>query len=473
MSGKIAFSITLLFFSYAWLFMVAWVNIDARKKGRNVKLCNSLFFFLGPVALWLYYCCPSIFYFNLQGKDSPNVKTTTVSSSGKIGDDKKVLKTAERIFHDAISYRATDIHLEPDKEKLTVRLRIDGFLYEYRNFPVDFGRALISAIKVLSNLDIAQKRSFQDGSFSYTIKDKKIDIRVSISASQYGETMVMRVLDPSEGLVDISNLGVLPEAEDKFRSLVFRNDGIVLIAGPTGCGKTTTLYAILNRINNLGKNIVSIEDPVEYKITNITQIPINQRAGVTFATSLRSMLRQDPDIIMVGEIRDVETAKIALEASLTGHLVFSTLHTKDSVSTITRLFEMGFDRYLISSSLSGVISQRLVRLLCPKCKIPYTLSADKSFGDYGSGEIKLKAGEQVYKAKGCNHCINTGYRKRTGLFEILVVDKKIKELINNKSSEEEILAQAQKEGMLTLPEDGLSKVRGGLTSIEEIEGVLK
>ncbi len=283
--------------------------------------------------------------------------------------------------------------------------------------------------------------------------------------------MVMRILDPSEGLVDISNLGILPEVEDKFRSLVFRNDGIVLIVGPTGCGKTTTLYAILNKVNNLGKNIVSLEDPVEYKITNITQIPINQRAGVTFATSLRSILRQDPDIIMVGEIRDIETAKIAIEASLTGHLVFSTLHTKDSISTIMRLFEMGFDRYLISSSLSGVISQRLVRLLCPKCKIPYTLSADKSFG--GNEEIKLKTGEQVYKAKGCDYCINTGYRKRTGLFEILVMDKKIKELISNKASEEEILTQAKNQGMLTLLEDGLSKIRQGLTSVEEIEGVLK
>lgn len=471
MSGKIAFSITLLIFAYGWLFLVAWVNIDARKKGRHVRLCNSLFFFLGPLAIFLYHYFPSIFYFEPQEKNSQNIKTTRWSSSGKPGDNKKVLKTVEQIFQDAIAYRATDIHLEPDKEKLTVRFRIDGFIYEYRNFPADLGRAIVSAIKVLSNLDIAQKRSFQDGSFSSTITDRKIDFRVSVSASQYGETMVMRILDPQEGLVDIANLGVLSEVEDKFRSLVFRNDGVVLIVGPTGCGKTTTLYAILNKVNNLGKNIVSIEDPVEYKIVNITQIPINPRAGVTFATSLRSILRQDPDIIMVGEIRDVETAKVAIEASLTGHLVFSTLHTKDSIGTIMRLFEMGFERYLISSSLSGVISQRLVRLLCPHCKIPYVLSSDKLFGDHK--DIKLKAGEQVYKAKGCNYCTNTGYRKRTGLFEILVIDKKIKELINNKASEEEIFTQARQQGMLTLLEDGLTKIRRGLTSVEEIEGVLK
>ncbi len=286
----------------------------------------------------------------------------------------------DKIFQDAITHRATDIHFEPDKEKLTIRFRIDGVLYEYRSFPENLGKAIISATKVLSNLDIAQKRSFQDGSFSSTVKDRKIDFRVSVSASQYGETMVIRVLDPQEGLVDIANLGVLPEVEDKFHSVVFRNDGVVLIVGPTGCGKTTTLYAILNKVNHLGKNIISIEDPIEYKIVNVTQIPINPRAGVTFANSLRSMLRQDPDIIMVGEIRDIETAKITIEASLTGHLVFSTLHTKDSVTTITRLLEMGFERYLISSSLAGIISQRLVRLLCPQCKIPYVLSSDKSFG---------------------------------------------------------------------------------------------
>jgi type IV pilus assembly protein PilB len=471
LSGKIAFSITLLIFAYGWLFMVAWVNIDARKKGRNIRLSNSLFFSLGPVALFLYYHFPSIFYFNPQEKSPQNVKIKRFSFSKTINDDKQILKTIDKIFQDAIAYRATDIHLEPDKEKLTVRFRIDGFLYEYRNFPAELCKAIVSAIKVLSNLDIAQKRSFQDGSFSLAIKDRKIDIRVSVSASQYGETMVMRILDPQEGLVDIANLGILPESENQFRSLAFRNDGLVLIAGPTGCGKTTTLYAVLNKVNNLGKNIVSIEDPVEYKITNVTQIPINLRAGVTFANSLRSILRQDPDIIMVGEIRDIETAKIAIEASLTGHLVFSTLHIKDSVSTIMRFFEMGFERYLISSSISGVISQRLVRLLCPQCKIPYILPSDKSFSY--QEDIKLKAGEQVYKAKGCNYCTNTGYRKRIGLFEILVIDKKIKELINNKASEEEILAQAKKQGMITLLEDGLTKIRQGLTSVEEIEGVLK
>lgn len=469
MVGKITLCIILLIFTYGWLFLVAWVNVDSRKKARNIRFCNSLVFFLGPLGIFLYHYFPS--FLSSQEKTQKDIKIeSSVKFSQGVDKDRKVLKIVDKVLQDAIAYRATDIHLEPYKEGLTIRFRIDGFLYEYRSFHENLGRAIISAMKVLSELDIAQKRAFQDGSFSSTVQNRKIDFRVAVSASQYGETMVIRILDPQEGLVDITNLGVLPEARDKFHSVVFRNDGVVLIVGPTGCGKTTTLYAILNKVNNLGKNIISIEDPIEYKITNVTQIPVNPRAGVTFANSLRSMLRQDPDIIMVGEIRDIETAKIAIEASLTGHLVFSTLHTKDSVTTITRLLEMGFERYLISSSLAGVISQRLVRLLCPRCKISYVLSSDKSFSQ---DNLQLKAGEQIYKAKGCNHCTNTGYRKRTGLFEILVIDKKIKELIDNKAPEEEIFAQAKKQGLITLLEDGLTKIRQGLTSIEEIEGVLK
>lgn len=449
--------------------MVAWINIDSRRKGRNTKLCNSLVFLLGPLGLfYYYYLYTSFFSKNTAQKDGPH--STFTKPAKTIGEERKILKTIDRIFQDAVTHRATDIHLEPAKEKLTIRFRIDGVLYKYRSFPETIGKAIISAIKVLSALDIAQKRSFQDGSFSSTIKDRKIDFRVSISASQYGETMVIRILDPQEGLVDIADLGVLPEVEERFKSIVFRNDGIVLIVGPTGCGKTTTLYAILNKVNKSGKNIISIEDPVEYKITNVTQIPINPRAGVTFANSLRSILRQDPDIIMVGEIRDIETSKTAIEAALTGHLVFSTLHTRDSISTITRLLEMGFERYLLSSSLAGIISQRLVRLLCPQCKTPYILSSDKSFGQEG---MSLKAGEQVYRANGCHYCAHTGYRKRTGLFEILAMDNKIKELINSKVSEGEIFMQARKQGLITLFEDGLTKIRRGLTSIEEIESVLK
>lgn len=470
MAGKITLWLLLLIFSYGWLFLVAWVNIDSRKKERNIRFCNSLILFLGPLGIYLYHRFPLLLF--PKEKTQKNIKPKTAQSSKTVDENRKVLKIIDKLLEDAIACRATDIHLEPQKEKLTIRFRIDGFLYEYMNFPENLGKAIVSATKVISSLDIAQKRSFQDGSFSSTVQDRKIDFRVSVSASQHGETMVIRILDPREGLVEITNLGVLPEVQDKFHSVVFRNDGIVLIVGPTGCGKTTTLYAVLNKVNDSGKNIISIEDPIEYKIANVTQIPVNPRAGVTFANSLRSMLRQDPDIIMVGEIRDIETAKIAIEASLTGHLVFSTLHTRDSVGTITRLLEMGFERYLISSSLAGVISQRLVRLLCPQCKIPYALSSDKSFGQ-GEG-MKLKAGEQIYKAKGCNYCSNTGYRKRIGLFEVLVIDKKVKELINNKATEEEILMNAKKQqGLITLPEDGLRKVRQGLTSIEEIEGVLK
>ena len=449
--------------------MVAWVNIDARRRGRNVKICNTAVFLLGPLGILLYYRLYPVIFSPRPPRAS--LKPKTFSKPYKMFDeDKKVLKIVHRILQDAITHRATDIHLEPDREKLTIRFRVDGILYEYRNLSKDVGKTIISATKVLSDLNIAQRRAFQDGSFSYTIKDRKIDFRVSVSASQYGETMVIRILDPQEGLVDMANLGILPEVGEKFHSVVFRNDGIVLIVGPTGCGKTTTLYAILNKVNRGDHNIISIEDPIEYQIANVTQIPINPRAGVTFANSLRSILRQDPDIIMVGEIRDVETAKIAMEASLTGHLVFSTLHTRDSITTITRLLEMGFERYLISSSLAGIISQRLVRLLCPRCKKPYVLSSDKSFID---PKKLLKAGEKVYKAIGCGYCAHTGYRKRTGLFEVLVIDRKIKELINGKASEEKILIEAKKQGLITLLEDGIIKIRRGLTSIEEIESVLK
>lgn len=468
-TGNIGSFITFLIFSYIWLALVIWTNFEVKKKGGNIKLYNSLVFLLGPVGVLIYYLFPNMLaqQGHTQTQTSTKIRQRHSKTAGK---DKEVLQIVDKFLHDAIAYRATDIHLEPSKDRFTIRFRIDGFLYEYRSFPTDLGKPITSATKVISELDIAQKRSFQDGSFSQTIHERKIDFRVSISASHYGETIVIRVLDPKEGLVDINHLGVLPEVEDKFHSIVFRNDGIVLIVGPTGCGKTTTLYAVLNKVNNLGKNIISIEDPIEYKIANITQIPVNPRAGVTFANSLRSILRQDPDIIMVGEIRDIETAKIALEASLTGHLVFSTLHTRDSVSTVTRLFEMGFEPYLISSSLAGVISQRLVRVLCPKCKTPYTLQSDIHIGH---DKLRLKTGEKVYKPKGCNFCTNTGYRGRTGLFEILIVDKKIKELVSKKTSNDELFTYAREQGLMTLLEDGVRKIREGITSIEEIEGVLK
>ena len=463
----IVFMVIYLFISYFWFFLVAWVNIDAEKKKRNVTLWNTLTFFLGPLGMFLYELVTS---FSKDKPDRPLNQGGVVHSPEETGKDRKIVKIVDKILNNAVVNRTTDIHMEPSQDRLTIRFRIDGFLHEYGTFPRTEGRAIISAIKVLSNLDIAQRRSHQDGSFSKTLEDRRIDFRVAISASQYGETMVIKVLDPKEGLVDITELGVLPEVEEKFYSLIFRNDGIVLITGPTGCGKTTTLYAVLNKVNNLGKNIISIEDPIEYNIPNVTQIPINPRAGVTFANSLRSVLRQDPDIIMIGEIRDIETGKIALESSLTGHLVFSTFHTKDSVSTITRLVEMGFEPYLISSSLAGVVSQRLVRLLCPQCRRPYVLPADKCIGH---DEIQLKAGEQLYAPRGCSYCRNTGYRDRTGLFEILVIDKKMKELISKNAKVEEIFTYAKEQGLITLLEDGVRKIREGLTSVEEVESILR
>lgn len=474
---RVNFLLILFAFSFCWLFLVAWVNIDVKRKERKAKLWNSLVFFLGPVGILLYECSGAI---GKKEAESTSPDSTTniqfekkdndgTSISQPEGSDQEILTIVKEIFREAVNNRATDIHLEPTPDKTNIRFRIDGYLQECQGFPPRKGGAIISAIKVLGNMDVAKKMTPQDGSFPMDINQQEIHFRVATSTSRHGETMAIRVLNPQQRLWDVSRLGLLPEVENRFRYLVQQNRGLILITGPAGCGKTTTLYAILNGVDRLQKNVISIEDPIEYNIENVTQIPINTRAGVTFVNSLKNILRQDPDVIMVGEIRDVETSQIAVEASLTGHLVFSTLHTTTAVNTIARLIEMGIDPYLISSSLVGVVSQRLVRLICSKCKESYILEKDEYFDQK---ETPLPKGQKVCRGAGCAYCKNTGYRDRIGVFEVLVVDEDLQKLISNKTSSEEIFHCAKQKGLVTILEDSLQKVRRGLTTIEEIKTIL-
>jgi len=471
---RVSFLLILLVFSFCWLFLVAWMNIEARKKGINAKLWNSLAFFLGPLGILIYECCAATG--RIEAESTSEDAAETIEFDGEISDgtqspgkEQEVKSIVKDILGVAVENRATDIHLEHLQDKVNVRFRIDGYLQEYQSFSPRQGGAIISAIKVLGNLDIAKKMVSQDGSFSAKTGGQVVQFRIATSTSRYGETMAIRVLNPHQRVWDISQLGLLPEVENKFRYLIQRNRGIILITGPTGCGKTTTLYTVLCEVNKLQKNIISIEDPVEYDIENVTQIPINPKAGVTFANSLRNILRQDPDIIMVGEIRDVETAKIAIEASLTGHLVFSTLHTTTAVNTIARLIEMGIDPYLVSSSLVGVVSQRLVRLICAECRQAYILEADEYFGQQ---EPQLARGQTIYQGSGCDYCRNTGYWGRMGVFEVLVVDEEMRKLINKKADSGEISHYARQKGLITIWEDSLEKVKQGLTTIDEFRTIM-
>lgn len=369
------------------------------------------------------------------------------------------------IIDEAIKCRATDIHLETKETGIRTRFRIDGILHDYRIYPREMGRIIISRIKVLGEMDVAEKQKSLDGNFSGKKGLRWMDFRVSSSHSVYGENIVIRILDKERDLITFEQLGFSPELIPQLENLISRPHGMILNSGPTGSGKTTTLYAILSRIDSKEKNIITVEEPIEYHLPNVTQIPINVKAGITFASGLRSILRQDPDIIMIGEIRDLETANLAVEAALTGHLVLSTLHANDASGTIIRLMDLKVEPYLISSSLIAVIAQRLVRVLCDECKQPYTLSQK---------EIKvmeLEEEEEVlsyYRPKGCQKCNFTGYYGRTGIFELLIIDDRIRELIRDKASAQILSIAAKGKGMKTLREAGMEKVKMGITSLEEV-----
>jgi len=388
-----------------------------------------------------------------------------------IVEEPVVIKLVNLIIMKAVKEGASDIHVEPEEEVLKTRLRVDGILHELDSPPKHLQSAIISRIKIMANLDIAERRIPQDGRFSIKIEGRQIDVRVSCVPTIYGENVVMRLLDSTSALLSLEQLGFSKDVLEKYNKLILRPHGIILVTGPTGSGKTTTLYASLDKINSAEKNIITIEDPVEYKLAGIRQIQVNPKVDLTFANGLRSILRQDPDIIMVGEIRDFETAEIAIQSALTGHLVLSTLHTNDAPGAITRLIDMGVEPFLASSSIIGVLAQRLVRKICTDCKEKYVPSAE-ALKDIGllNGRRTTDDGRQetvFYKGKGCAKCINTGYKARVGIYELMIPDDKIHNSIISKAPVDEIRKLACSQGMITLMEDGIEKIKQGITTVEE------
>ncbi len=462
----------LLVCAFLWFFAVGWVNASTHKAKRNVKLWNTMLFFFCPISLIVYLP------FLIKGKknigDNPAQNLELFKHRGEPllshqYEEQESLASVRDLLTQALDNQSTDIHLEPKGDLLSSRFRIDGLLHDGPVFPHRAGLPIVSAFKVLAHINIAEKRKAQDGSFTAKIAGRTVNFRVSTTSSFYGETMVIRILDSENGLINLGDLGLLPENKEKCSGLLSRSHGMILVVGPSANGKTTTLYAILNEINIGEKNIISIEDPVEYEIPNVTQIPINPKAGVDFAGSLRSILRQDPDVIMVGEIRDAETAEMAFRSSLTGHLVLSTLHTTEAAGAITRLMDMRLEPYLISSSLIGVLAQRLVRVLCSNCKIPSMSYHPDELSEKG---LHLEEEDTLYEPVGCERCRQTGYKSRVGIFELLIMDKEIKDLVSKKASTEDIFTQAREKGMTTMKEDGWQKVKQGITTVAEVERVL-
>ncbi len=382
-------------------------------------------------------------------------------------DSPPVVRLVVDIIDGAIHERASDIHLEPQETHMRVRYRIDGMLQNVMQIPAQVQASVISRIKILSGMDITEKRAPQDGHISIKKGDRQFDIRVASFLTINGEKIVMRILSRETMLMDLEKLGLEPNDLTTLKKLIETPHGMILVTGPTGCGKTTSLYSVLNRINSQSENIVTIEDPVEFKLPGINQSQINPAAGLTFANGLRSMLRQDPNVIMVGEIRDGETAEIAVQASLTGHLVLSTLHTSDAPSAITRLVNMGVKEYLISASVIGVIAQRLVRMICQSCKEEYRVDVGELFGEFGVSS--QRGGKAVlYRGRGCKFCSNTGYFGRVGIFEIMTISENIKSMILDGAYAPDIRLAAVREGMNTLRHSAFKKVVEGLTTVEEI-----
>ncbi|OGR96491.1 MAG: hypothetical protein A2V88_09515 [Elusimicrobia bacterium RBG_16_66_12] len=389
----------------------------------------------------------------------------------KAAEDAPVIKMVNLIMAGAVKARASDIHIETYQKELRIRYRIDGVLHEQPSPPKKFHNAICARIKILSNLNIAEKRVPQDGRMRLKIEGKEIDLRVSVLPCAPGEKVVMRILDSSGLKVNMTQLGFEPEAMAVFKKAMEAPYGVNLVTGPTGSGKSTTLYSALSNLNTPDTNIMTAEDPVEYQLKGINQVQIHNQVGLTFAAALRSFLRQDPDVIMVGEIRDQETATIAINAALTGHLVFSTLHTNDTSQTITRLGMMGVEPFLVSAAMLMVEAQRLVRGICPKCKEAYEVEKDWML-KLGVPEAQLQQTDKgkiiLHKGKGCENCANTGYRGRQGLYEVMEITDAIRQLILDRASAREIKSQSMKQGMLTLRMCAIRKVLAGATTVEEM-----
>lgn len=416
---------------------------------------------------------------DFDGDDSLQLGTTTENDDDGAqieAEDAPIIRLANLIINQAVTDKASDIHLEPQKDGMLVRFRIDGIMVEVMRLPKKVTAPLTSRFKIVANMDIAEKRAPQDNRISATINGKEYDFRVSSLPVVYGEKIVMRVLDKGGIQVGLAKLGFLPDNLRQLEDMAQKSYGIVLVTGPTGSGKSTSLYSLLNQSNDGLKNIITIEDPVEYELSGINQCSVNNKAGMTFAAGLKAMLRQDPDVIMVGEMRDEETATIAMEAAMTGHLVFSTLHTNDAPSAPSRLMDMGVEPFLIASSIVGILAQRLVRVLCPNCKEEYTTSRESllrygfpvpdELGADTNGEITL------FRPKGCDKCKGTGYKGRSGVHELLVMDDQMRNAILHKAPAHEIRGLAQNAGMRSLQYDALQKILMGSTSVDEVVRVI-
>ncbi len=384
----------------------------------------------------------------------------------ELSDSNPVKKLLNLVLMQAIRDKASDVHFEPFEKEYKLRYRIDGVLYEMIPPPKHIAAAISSRIKVMAGLDIAERRLPQDGRISLTVGGNPVDLRVSILPTMFGESVVLRILDRSQVSLDLERLGLNQQDLGSVRQLITKPNGIVIVTGPTGSGKTTTLYSALNELNDEETKIITTEDPVEYDIEGITQVQIHTDIGLTFAKCLRSILRQDPDIVMVGETRDLETAEIAAQASLTGHLVFTTLHTNDAPSTVARILDLGVEPYLITATVEGIVAQRLVRKICPSCKTEFEPTEEQLFElSLTPEEVK---GKKFYYGRGCSKCNKTGYRGRTALFEIMIFNDEIRELIMNQASTNVIRNAAQEAGMISLRDNGLEAIYNGITTIDEV-----
>lgn len=383
-----------------------------------------------------------------------------------LADSAPVRKLLNMVLLMAIKDQASDIHFEPFEDEFRIRIKAEGVLYEMVPPPRHLAFAITTRVKVMANLDIAERRMPQDGRIELMVGGHPVDLRVSVLPTIFGESVVMRILDRSVVNLSLNNVGMDEPTLVRFRKAIDRPNGIVLVTGPTGSGKTTTLYSALSELNDPGEKLITTEDPVEYDIDGIVQIPIDSEAGVTFASCLRAILRQDPDTILVGEIRDLETADIAIQAALTGHLVFSTLHTNDAAATVTRLTDMGIQPFMICATVEAILAQRLVRRICPKCREETRVSADLLF-ELGMERDQL-GNDKYYRGTGCDACNNTGYKGRVGIFELMILNDFIRDMVMANASTDEIRNQAQKDGMITLREFGMGLARSGITSLEEV-----
>ena len=401
-----------------------------------------------------------------QGEESHHL-FTELEEGGDLLDETSeapIIKLVNHVFGQAVKSQASDIHIEPYQQHLQVRFRLDGVLHNVLSPPRRLHAAIVSRIKVMARLDIAEKRLPQDGRMEVKIGERLVDVRVSCLPTAFGERVVLRLLEKSGKLLSLEEVGLTSAALAEMKRLLQLSHGIILVTGPTGSGKTTTLYAALSYINSPDRNILTIEDPIEYQLDGIGQMQVNPKINLTFASGLRSMVRQDPDVILVGEIRDRETADIAIHAALTGHLVFSTLHTNDAASAVTRLIDMDIEPFLVSSAVQAIIAQRLVRVLCPHCKEPYE-PEEAQWTELGLEKDTLGP---IFRAKGCEKCLETGYRGRTGIYEFLRMTESIKGLVLQTSDSNQIGRAARKEGMVSLREDGIQKVIEGKTTISEV-----